>query len=98
MGSAIDGPTYWTTCTVTDCVPGETVAFGVGSSDKPLDGSTTRLAPNSDGTDVTESFALAPTMGLRAYSFVLGWARGKSNQRGMQATLDAIKAEVESVA
>ena len=92
------GPTYWTTCTVTDCVPGETFPFGVGWSDKPLNVWRYELAPNGDGTDVTESFTLAPTMGLRAYWFVLGWARGKTNQRGMQATLDAIKAEVESVA
>ncbi len=92
------GPIYWTTCTVTDCVPGEAFAFGVGSSDKPLNVWRYELSPNGDGTDVTESFTLAPTLGLRAYWFALGWARGKTNQRGMQATLEAIKAEVESAA
>ena len=92
------GPVYWTTCTVTDCVPGEVFAFGVGSSDKPLNVWRYDLAPNGDGTDVTESFTLAPTMALRAYWFALGWARGKTNRRGMQATLEAIKAEVEAAA
>jgi hypothetical protein len=29
---------------------------------------------------------------------VLGWARGKTNRRGMQATLEAIRAEVETPA
>ena len=28
------GPIYWTTCTVTECVPGSTFAFGVGAPGK----------------------------------------------------------------
>jgi uncharacterized protein YndB with AHSA1/START domain len=92
------GPIYWTTCTVTACEPGKEFAFGVGSSDKPLNVWRYDLAPNGDGTDVTESFTLAPTLPLRAYWLALGWSRGKTNRKGMQATLDGIKAEVESVA
>ena len=38
---------------------------------------------------------LAPTAALKLYWAVLGWARGKTNRNGMQATLEAIKAEVE---
>src|SRR5262245_24591423 len=54
------GPVYWTTCTVMRCEPGKEFAFGVGSSDRPLNVWSYTLAPDSDGTDVTESFQLAP--------------------------------------
>ncbi len=53
------------------------------------------LEPAGDGTDVTESFTLAPTLGLRLYWALLGWARGKTNRNGMRTTLERIKAEVE---
>ena len=49
----------------------------------------------AEGTDVTESFTLAPTALLKFYWAVLGWARGKTNRKGMQTTLERIKAEVE---
>jgi hypothetical protein len=56
------------------------------------------LEPNADGTAVTESFTLTPTVPLRIYWALFGWSRGKTNRRGMQRTLDAIKAEVEAEA
>lgn len=89
------GPTYWTTCTVTACEPGREFAFGVGSSKKPLNVWSYRLVPTGDGTDVTESFALAPILPLRAYWALFGWARGRTNRNGMRTTLERIKAEVE---
>jgi uncharacterized protein YndB with AHSA1/START domain len=89
------GPTYWTTCTVTASEPGREFAFGVGSGDTPLNVWRYVLVPSGDGTDVTESFTLAQTVLLRVYWAVLGWARGKTNRRGMQTTLERIKAEVE---
>jgi hypothetical protein len=89
------GPTYWTTCTVTASDPGREFAFGVGPGDRPLNVWRYQLAPSGDGTDVTESFTLAQTVPLRVYWAVLGWARGKTNRRGMQTTLERIKAEVE---
>lgn len=89
------GPIYWTTCTVTECVPDEAFAFGVGNPDRPLNVWSYRLAPAGDGTDVTESFALAHTFGLRLYWALLGWTRGKTNRNGMRTTLERIKAEVE---
>jgi len=45
---------------------------------------------------VTESVTLTPTVLLRIYWTLFGWSRGKTNRRGMQRTLDAIKAEVEA--
>jgi uncharacterized protein YndB with AHSA1/START domain len=89
------GPTYWTTCTVTECEPGRIFAFGVGSPDKPLNVWSYRLEPAGGGTDVTESFQLSPVLPLRIYWALLGWARGRTNREGMRATLERIKAEVE---
>jgi uncharacterized protein YndB with AHSA1/START domain len=89
------GPIYWTTCTVLSCEPGREFAFGVGNSAKPLNVWRYRLEPSGDGTDVTESFALAKTPPLRLYWALLGWTRGKTNRDGMRTTLERIKAEVE---
>jgi hypothetical protein len=89
------GPVYWTTCTVMACEPGREFAFGVGNSEKPLNVWRYRLEPAGEGTDVTESFQLADTAGLRLYWAVLGWARGRTNRNGMRTTLERIKAEVE---
>jgi uncharacterized protein YndB with AHSA1/START domain len=89
------GPIYWTTCTVLECVPGKVFSFGVGPGDKPLSTWGYRLEPSGDGTDVTESFDLAPTALLRFYWAVLGWARGRTNRNDMRTTLERVKAEVE---
>jgi uncharacterized protein YndB with AHSA1/START domain len=89
------GPTYWTTCTVRECVPGRAFTFGVGPSEKPLSIWGYHLEPNGDGTDVTESFDLTPTALLRFYWAVLGWARGRTNRNDMRTTLERVKAEVE---
>ncbi len=92
------GPIYWTTCTVSACEPGREFAFGVGKEERPLNVWSYRMEPSGDGSDVTESFQLAPTVGLRLYWALLGWARGKTNRNGMRTTLERIKAEVEDVA
>ena len=89
------GPVYWTTCTVVTSVPGQEFTFGVGSVDKPLNVWSYKLVASGDGTDVTESFALADTAALRLYWALLGWARGRTNRNGMRTTLERIKAEVE---
>ena len=92
------GPTYWTPCTVLTSEPGHEFAFGVGKSGKPLSVWGYRLEPagdGADGTDVTEYFRLTPTPLLRFYWAVLGWSRGKTNRKGMRATLGRIKSEVE---
>jgi hypothetical protein len=89
------GPTYWTTCTVLASEPGREFAFGVGSSDKPLNIWRYRLEPAGDGTDVTESFELSRTPMLRLYWALLGWTRGRTNRDGMRITLERVKAEVE---
>jgi len=90
------GPVYWTTCTVTECEPGKTFAFGVGAPGKtPLNVWRYDITPAGDGSDVTESFTLRPTRSLRLYWALLGWARGKTNRNGMQTTLERVRDEVE---
>jgi uncharacterized protein YndB with AHSA1/START domain len=90
------GPVYWASCTVVACEPGREFAFGVGPPGKALNTWRYRLEPSGDGTDVTESFELKPTFGLRLYWALLGWSRGKTNERGMRTTLERIKAVVEA--
>ena len=55
-----------------------------------------RLEPSGGGTDVTESFALTETVPMRVYWAALGWARGRTNRAGMQATLERMKAVLEA--
>jgi uncharacterized protein YndB with AHSA1/START domain len=90
------GPIYWTTCTVLTSEPGREFSFGVGPSTSPLNVWTYRLVPAGDGTDVTESFHLAPKPALRLYWALLGRARGRTNRNGMRTTLERVKAEVEA--
>ncbi len=89
------GPIYWTTCVVSACEPGREFAFGVGPEGKPLNVWRYVLEPAGDGTDVTESFELTPTLPLRLYWKLFGWTRGRTNRNGMRTTLERIKAEVE---
>jgi uncharacterized protein YndB with AHSA1/START domain len=90
------GPVYWTTCEVVACEPGREFGFAVLTGGRALNTWRYRLEPAGGGTDVTESFELADTPALRLYWRLLGWARGRTNREGMRATLERIKAEVES--
>lgn len=90
------GPIYWAECCITECEPNRLFTFGVGKPGRALNTWSYRLTPAGDGTDVTESFALAPKLWLKAYWAVLGWARGRTNRNGMRTTLERIKAEVET--
>ena len=55
-----------------------------------------QLEPTADGTGVTESFELADTILTRLYWRIAGSARGRTNQDGMRATLEKMKAVIES--
>ena len=89
------GPVYWTTCTVTECVPEKSFYFGVGKPAAPLNTWGYELEPSGGGTDVTESFALKEVLPLRIYWALFGWARGRRNRNDMRRTLERIKAVVE---
>ena len=90
------GPIYWTTCEVTACEPGKEFAFAVLTRGRPLNTWRYVLEAKDGGTDVTESFQLLDELPMKIYWTLFGWARGKTNRNGMQATLDGIKKEVEA--
>lgn len=90
-------PVYWTKCRVVACEPGREFAFGVeGSGGKIMNTWRYSMEPAGEGTDVTESFELAPTPMLRTYWKLAGKSRGRTNLNGMRTTLERIKAVVES--
>ena len=60
------GPTYWSPCQVTACVPDEVFEFSVGTDDVTLNNWGYRLEPDGAGTKVTEYFRLEPTLPMRA--------------------------------
>ena len=95
------GPTYWTTCRVTACVPEEVFEFVVeieGRLEAEVNRWGYRLEPDVEGTWVTEYFKLGSALPMRAYWLVLGPLRGRTNARGMRSTLERMKAVVEAEA
>jgi hypothetical protein len=86
---------YWTTCVIVDCEPGRAFAFTVGEGAKALNTWRYLFVPSGDGTDVTESFTLADKASIRLYWKLFGSARGRTNAKGMRATLESIRAVVE---
>ena len=90
------GPTYWTKCTVVASEPGREFAFVVGTpKNHPMTWGYHFVAAG-DGTDVTEYYDLAENLPLKLYWALFGKARGRTNARNMQATLDRIKLVAES--
>ena len=90
------GPTYWSPCQVTQCVPLEVFEFSVGTDDVTLNNWGYRMEPEGTGTKVTEYFRLEPSLPMRGYWLLLGHLRGRTNERGMRQTLEAMKAVLES--
>ena len=90
------GPTYWTECRITECVPGETFEFEVIMSGDRV-GNTWRydLVGDGAGTRITESFQLPSNAFTRAYWAVAGRWRNRTNVEGMRRTLEAVKAVAE---
>jgi len=91
------GPTYWTVCRITECVPGEVFEFAVVYRDKAVN--TWRYefrAGPAGGTDVTESFRLADNVLTRIYGVLGGSLRTRRNQRDMRTTLERVKAAAEA--
>ncbi len=90
------GPTYWTVCKITGCEPGRTFAFDVlGPGERTVNSWRYDLEPSGDGASVTESFRLADNVLTKAYWAVAGRWRGETNRKGMQETLERIKAVAE---
>jgi uncharacterized protein YndB with AHSA1/START domain len=89
------GPTYWSPCQVTKCVPNEVFEFAVGTDSVTVNNWGYRLEADGDGTRVTEYFRLEPVLPLRLYWAVLGRLRSRTNEKGMRTTLERMKAVVE---
>jgi polyketide cyclase/dehydrase/lipid transport protein len=89
------GPTYWTPCRVTRCVPEELFEFTVGTDSVAVNRWGYRLGAENGGTRVTEYFRLEPALPTRLYWLLLGRLRGRTNERGMRTTLERMKAVVE---
>jgi len=89
------GPTYWSPCRVTQCVPDEIFEFRVGNDEVTLNNWGYRLEPEGAGTWVTEYFRIEPNLAMRAYWTVFGALRSRTNRRGMRTTLERMKAVVE---
>jgi uncharacterized protein YndB with AHSA1/START domain len=89
------GPTYWSPCQVTACVPNEVFEFAVGTDDVTLNNWGYRLEADGGGTMVTEYFRIEPSLVMRLYWTLLGPLRGRTNERGMRTTLERMKAVLE---
>ena len=91
------GPTYWTQCEVTECVPGEVFEFAVMFGDKAANTWRYAFAPaEGGGTDVTESFRLADNLFSRVWRPLGGFLRENRNRRDMLRTLERVKAAAEA--
>ena len=88
------GPTYWAPCKVTVCEPNRQFEFAVVAAG-PMNNWGYRLEERDGVTEVTEYFRLEPILVMKAYWALLGWSRGKTNERGMRTTLERMKAVVE---
>jgi len=92
------GPVYWSACKVTTCEPGRDFGFAVYGGGRRLNTWRYVLEGRDGGTLVTESYELPSSLPTRVYWSLLGWARGRTNEKGMRQTLDRIRevAEKES--
>lgn len=95
------GPTYWSPCRVTVCEPPVdgregVFEFSVGTDAVALNNWGYRVVAEGEGTRVTEYFRVEAALPMRAYWLLLGWARGKTNEKGMRTTLERMKAVLEA--
>jgi uncharacterized protein YndB with AHSA1/START domain len=92
------GPTYWTVCKVTECVPGEVFEFAVVMRDRPLNVWRYEFEAVGGGTDVTESFDLGDNLWTKVWRPLGGFLRERRNKRDMLKTLERVKAVAEAQA
>ena len=89
-------PAYWTECRITECEEGRVFAFDVlGPGESVANSWRYEFEPDDGGTQVTESFRLPANLLTKTYWAIFGRLRGKTNERGMQETLERIKAAAE---
>jgi uncharacterized protein YndB with AHSA1/START domain len=88
---------YWTTCEVTECVPGKVFEFAVMVRDRPVVHWRYEFEPSArGGTDVTESFAVPDHRFMKVGRALGGFLRERRNLRDMRRTLERVKAVAEA--
>jgi hypothetical protein len=93
------GPTYWTECEITECVPGEVFEFAVVFGDRRVNTWRYEFAPaDGGGTTVTESFHLVDNILTRLWRPFGGFLRENRNRRDMLRTLERVKEAAEAPA
>ena len=91
------GPTYWTVCEITECVPGEVFEFAVVMRDKPVNVWRYEFAAaENGGTDVTESFRLPDNLLTKVWRPLGGFLREDRNRRDMLRTLERVRDVAEA--
>jgi hypothetical protein len=90
------GPTYWTTCEITECVPGVVFEFAVVMGDRRVNTWRYVFEGVDGGTDVTESFRLADNILTKLWRPLGGILRENRNKRDMLRTLERVKAAAEA--
>lgn len=87
---------YWTTCEITECVPGEVFEFVVVIRERPVNRWRYEFMATPDGgTDVTESFDLGDNLFTKIWRPLGGVLRERRNERDMRTTLERVKAVAE---
>lgn len=87
---------YWTTCKVTECVPGEVFEFAVMMGERAVNTWRYEFKATPDGgTDVTESFDLGDNVFTKVWRPLGGVFRERRNRRDMLRTLERVKAVAE---
>jgi hypothetical protein len=87
---------YWTTCKITECVPGQVFEFAVIMRERPVNTWRYEFRASDDGgTDVTESFDLGDNLFTKIWRPLGGFLRERRNRRDMLRTLEQVKAVAE---
>lgn len=89
------GPTYWAPCRVTAYDPPRHFEFVAGTRRTAVNTWGYRLEPSDGGTLVTEYYRLHPSLLVRVYWRLVGRLRSRTNRRGMQHTLERVRALLE---
>ncbi|MBI2709165.1 MAG: SRPBCC family protein [Actinobacteria bacterium] len=87
---------YWTTCEITECVPGEVFEFAVMAGSRKINVWRYEFHEAAGGTDVTESFDLGDNLLTKIWRPLGGFLRERRNERDMRRTLERVKAVAEA--
>ena len=88
---------YWTTCEITECMPGQVFEFAVVIRERRMNVWRYEFkATDGGGTIATESFDLGDNIFTKVWRPLGGFMRERRNERDMLRTLERVKAVAES--